>query len=552
MMKAINLNTYNIENDQVRKTALNPKTAYDEKINTNWHKKKFAMPDVKEGSVIEISYRIKSPYFFTFRNWEFQKAIPVLYSTYTTKMVPFYEYTYILQGKNKFDNFKSYVDTGLSHHFAGIDYQDMVYEYTMNDLPAFRDESFITSANDFIIKLDFQLSALHRPNGSNEAIISTWPKLSEDLIKDETFGKYVKSCQSKSADFIDTMKLSSKTQLEKAKIIERFVKKNFKWNGDNYKLTTKSVKDFLKSKTGSTAEINLFLTGMLNAAGIEANPVLLSTRDHGKIKLNYPFLHFFNSVIVLAKLDTVSVLLDATEPFSNFSEIPTQCINDKGLIIQKGKSDWVNLKSNTVSTKVYHINLHPDLANDSIIQHCKLITSGYEAINYRNKYSESYKNLKDDLQGANSLTKDSLRPVGLNQIENPFEIDFDKKTVLERIEDKIIVSPFGNFTMSENPLKQNARNYPVDIIYKKIYAFETSIDVPKGYKLLSKPESIKINDNMVRIIFSTTEVNNETIKVIGLYEFKKDEYGAVEYLYLKDYFNKIVDKFNEKLVLVKV
>jgi hypothetical protein len=494
---------------------------------------------------------IKSPYFFTFRNWEFQKAIPVLYSKYTTKMVPFYEYTFILQGKNKFDNFKSYVDPGIAHNYAGVNYQDMIYEYTMNDLPAFRDESFITSANDFIIKLDFQLSAIHRPNGSNEDIISTWPKLSEDLIKDDTFGKYMKSCQSKSADFIDTMKLSSKTKFEKAKIIERFVKKNFKWNGDNDKLTTKSVKDFLKNKTGGAAEINLFLTGMLNAAGIEANPVLLSTRDHGKIKLNYPFLHFFNSVIVLAKLDTVSVLLDATEPFSNFTEIPTQCINDKGLIIQKGKSDWINLKSNTVSTKAFRIDLHPDLANDSIIQHCKLITSGYEAIDYRNKFSESYKNLKDDLQGANSLSKDSLKSTGLNQIENPFEIDFDKKTVLERLEDKIIISPFGNFTLSENPLKQNARSYPVDMIYKKIYAFETSIDVPKGYKLLSKPESIKINDDMVRIIFSTTEVNNETIKVIGLYEFKKDEYQAVEYLYLKDYFNKIVDKFNEKLVLVK-
>ena len=46
--------------------------------------------------------------------------------------------------------------------------------------------------------------------------------------------------------------------------------------------------------------------------------------------------------------------------------------------------------------------------------------------------------------------------------------------------------------------------------------------------------------------------NNNTIKVIGVYEFKKDEYGASEYLDLKGYFNKIVEKFNEKLVLVKV
>ena len=39
--------------------------------------------------------------------------------------------------------------------------------------------------------------------------------------------------------------------------------------------------------------------------------------------------------------------------------------------------------------------------------------------------------------------------------------------------------------------------------------------------------------------------------MIGVYQFKKDVYAILDYSELKNYFNQIVDKFNEKLVFVK-
>jgi len=543
--------TYNWDNDRIKKSALNPKTAFEEKVDATSRNLKFAMPDVKEGSVIEISYKITSPSSSTIRPWEFQKSIPVIASNFTVKMIPFYEYTNILQGRSKYDTFVNYVETGLPRRYAQIDFNDVVYTYGMQNLPAFRDESFITSPNDYIIKLNFQLSSINRPNSSKESIISTWPKLCEEMISNEYFGKYEKTCQSRSKDFLDTMKFVSKTPMDKAKKIESFVKSNFKWDGYSAKFTDKSVKDFLKSKTGNSAEINLFLAGMLNAAGIQAYPVIISTRSHGKIKSDYPFLHYFNAVLVYVKIDSTAVILDATEPFSKFTEIPTRCINDNGLIIKKDKAEWVSTKTANVATNINYITLQPDPVKDSLTQNFKLVTSGYEAIKYRNKYSESYKTLKENLIGNNASAGDSIRPIGLKKIEAPFELDFNKRTALEKVEDKIIISPFSDIPETENPFKQSSRSYPVDMIYKKLYAFESTIEIPKGYKIYSKPEPLNLNDNMVRIIFSTTETGKNTIKVIGLYEFKKDEYQAVEYLYLKDYFNKIVDKFNEKLVLIK-
>lgn len=545
-------NTYNYENGEIRRSALNPKNAYNERYNEHWNDKIFAMPDVKEGSVIEVSYKIRTPYIFNFRNWDFQTKIPVIYSEYTTKMVPFYEYQYILQGASKFDEFKSYVDNGISKRFASVTYQDMVYFYVMKDIPAFRDESFITSPNDYIIKLDFQLAALHRPNGSTETVMSTWPKLSAEMMNNENFGKYLKSCKKKGKEITDTMHLASRTNTEKAKIIERFVKNKFNWNGITDIYATKGVKEFLTSKTGNCTDINLFLTGMLNAAGIDASPVILSTRGHGKIKSDYPFLHFFNYVVVLANIDNVSVLLDATDPFSNFTEIPPRCINDRGLIIEKDKEEWVSLKSNRVSSILYDVDIRMNNNKDSVAQSCKLITTRYDALDYRNRYTKIYKKLKDNLLGNNSLPGDTLKAIALYKIEDPFEIDFSNKKSLERIDDKIIVSPFSDFIITENPLKQSYRSYPVDFTYKKIYKYQSIIEIPKGYKLVSKPENLVINDKMIRIIYVTDTQNDNSIKVIGTYEFMKDEYEPIEYLELKNYFSKIVDKFNEKVVIGKI
>jgi hypothetical protein len=262
------------------------------------------MPDVKEGSVFEVSYKIRSPFLFNLRSWQFQYEIPVIYSKYTTKMIPFYEYVYIRHGNKKFDDFQSYTDKGLPKKFRSFEYQEKVYSFTMKDLPAFKDESFITSVNDYVSRIEFQLATVHKTDGTSEEIMTSWQRISDDMLNNEFFGSYLSSCRNKSKDMTDTLKKASISAIEQAKIIDRFVKSNFNWDGNSSKYVNKSAKDFLKSKTGNCAEINLFLAGMLNSAGIDAYPVLLSTRMHGKLNKDYPLYNSFNYVIVQAIIDT--------------------------------------------------------------------------------------------------------------------------------------------------------------------------------------------------------------------------------------------------------
>lgn len=109
---------YNYENGQMVITSFDKSNAFDEQVNNFWTVKKFAIPNVKEGTIIEYRYKINSQYKFNFRDWEFQWKIPVVYSEYVVKMIPFYEYTFLLQGTTRFDVQESYADKGMSRNFG--------------------------------------------------------------------------------------------------------------------------------------------------------------------------------------------------------------------------------------------------------------------------------------------------------------------------------------------------------------------------------------------------------------------------------------------------
>ena len=287
----IKATTYNYQDGKLTRTELQSSKIYEEKISDLWRSKKFAMPDVREGSVVEVSYKISTPYFINMRQWDFQKKIPVVYSKLDYRAIPYYEYVYIMRGNNKFDIYDSKVLL-REQHFGRLSYKEVQYSFGMKDIPAFKDEEFISSPKSYMISLDFQLSKYHSPYGGTEEYMSTWPKMCDEFLKDDSFGKYIKNSEKEAKKILQTLDLEGKTQGEKAKAISEYVKSGYNWNSFASKRTSQKVSELIKTKTGNSADINLFLIGLLKAADIKAEPVLLSTRGNGVVNKNYPFQQF--------------------------------------------------------------------------------------------------------------------------------------------------------------------------------------------------------------------------------------------------------------------
>jgi transglutaminase-like putative cysteine protease len=541
--------TYNLENNTSSISKLDAANVYVEKTNENWFTKKFALPDVKEGSVIEYRYKVSSPFYFNFQNWVFQGRIPKIYSEYTARMIPFFEYSYILQGAAKFDVFNNRVDD--TKKSVGVtEYNDNIYTFGMRNIPAFRDEDYITSMNDYIQKLDFQLAVVHHLNGGNENIITTWPMLIQDLLKDSEFGLYMRSIAKNADEIMASIDLTSGSNRDKAERIYKYVKGNYNWSGMQSKQAGKTAKEFLKTKTGNAADINLFLCSLLNSAGIQAFPVLLSTRDHGKIPTQYPFSKFMNYVIVLVRTDNQDIMLDATEPLSPFGMLPSRCINDKGLIAAKDKTEWIQMEDQAGSEVADsgHVSFNETL--DSVTIDFNLRATGHKGLEYRSSYQDDPEEFKKEFYTADMAVKKEIAVLNEFTADLPFIHSYTVSVPIETVGNKLLVMPFPGLTPQENPLKLPFRSYPVDMVYKNKHSFYTHIDIPKGYKYMDQNKSVSVDNNLVNIQY-VIECKPDGLSVKGSYEFKKPVYLKHEYYDLKSYMTKIVETFNDKIVFVK-
>ena len=488
----IEANSYNNENGLIVKTSLDASNTFNEKLNNSWNVKKLAVPNVKEGTVIEYKYSISSEYMFNLRDWEFQWRIPVVYSEYQVAMIPFYEYSWLLQGPKKLDSQTSQIDKTTNREYGSIYYQDMVHNFVMKDIPPFDSEEFIASSNDYIIKLDFQLAKVNYTNGSSFNIMSTWEELNKELLKHKDFSKYMQKSEKLAPKILDTKELSLKSDKEKFDQVMQYVKRNYNWDKGHGKYTSKSPDKFIQEKFGNCADINLFTIALLNASGIEAKPVLISTRANGKIKYNYPFSHFFNYVVIQANIDGEKVLTDATETLSLNNRLPTRCLNDKGLVVQK----------DIVESKDYVV------ADSSIL----------------------VQNQTD--------------------IEKPYVLTYKQTSMSEVVNDKIYVSPLLSESILENPLKQKERTYPVDMIYPEKRIFNSTILIPEGFKVDYIPAEQTINNDLFELKYRVNSDDNK-IAVTFDYYFKRSVYSSNEYSLIKSYFNEIVKRGNEKIVLAK-
>ncbi len=509
------------------------------------------MPNVKEGSVFEISYTLTANGYYSLPTWEFQTDIPVLYSRLDATFDPRYSYTQILRGDKPLDDFQTSTTNIRPIFINNIPYSRENFKFIMREIPAFNDESFITSANDYKIKLDFQLSGYRNRYGIMEPILSTWPKLCEGLFDAESFGSFIKSCERAGKDLISENKLDTMSLTNRIKWVDKYMKTNFEYNNTNTFLSTKSCKQLLDQKTGSSGDLNLMAIGFLRAVGAEADPVILSTRSHGKIQTAYPFLEAFNYTVALVNLDSSLYIVDVTEPMLNFSEIPTRCLNDQGMLVRKDNIDWIEFQSNFMSDNRHEIELTINPAHDSLQAQIKLTSSGYEALNKRKLFKTDYKELAEDLLGRNYLSYDSINSVNLKETTQPFQLHFSRPFEVENVDDNLLIDPFCGMIITENPLKQTERSYPIDFTYKFSRSFSININIPQGYRLLSTPENLIVNNKQVRIVYAVTNLNPEIVTITAVYQFKKDVYPASDYLTLKGYYDQIVSKFNEKIILEK-
>ncbi|MBP1618357.1 MAG: hypothetical protein H6Q14_2184 [Bacteroidetes bacterium] len=545
----IDATTYNMEGSNLTKTNLDSKNVYDEKVNDRVRLKKIALSNVRVGSIVEITYTIQTPYYFNMREWNFQRKIPVVMSNLRYRAIPYYAYAYIAKGITKLDVFNSEAATE-ERRFGNLLYREMIYNFGMADLPAFKDEEYITSPDDYMVNLNFQLSTIFFPAGGKKDIMTTWPAMCDDFLKDDDFGKYLKNVEKEAKKIVPELKLTGKSPEEQVEAITEYVKSKYSWNEHYGEFANATLSEFMKQQKGNVGNINLFLIGLLKAAGIETCPVILSTRGNGAISQAHPFRQFFNYVIAMVKVGDKTLFIDGTEPFLFYSDLPERCINVRGLVIKPKTEEWaiIRQKTTSVSQKKFDITIDPSTGKFNA--DISFAGVGNESYKLRTNYQDKPENLIEYLKDKYKINVSEVKQIEDKGMDKPFSFSFNYSNGVEKNGNKLFVQPFCYLNIHQNPFKQTKRTLPLDMVFIKGEIYSASIAIPKGYKIEYLPENTHTDDALLAVTYNA-EQHEDKIQVTASYRLKKNIYAAENYIGLKASFIDLIKKFSDMIVLVK-
>jgi len=558
--------TYNLENGKVLQTKLDEKSIFSDKLDKYRTRKKFTMPAVKEGSIIEISYIIKSDFYNYLRSWDFQGRYPCLWSEYEVAIPSFFHYVQLTQGDQNF-----FVKTGKSDQVSymlrqnnGAD-QDDVYRLTTavndfrwvkKDVPALKEESYTTTISNYVSRIVFQIHYVQfGENAERHDYMGNWFMASEKLLENPYFGGALNDDNHWMSEELKTVTAGTQTDLEKMQKTYAFVRDHFTCTDYDSKYTDKSLKTVFKNKNGNVAEINLLLTAMLRHENIRADPMVLSTRDNGYPVELYPLMSRFNYVICAAYAEGKRYYLDASRQALGFGNLPIDCYNGLARIINKDSPYAVYFRPDSLKefkwTNVIIINDDKGQSSGSF----QTTFGTNESYYVRNKIKkdgpeEFFKKIQTSY--GSDVSIDNTGIDSLTQLEKPIKLHYDFMLKSAAGEDIIYFNPMMSEAYKDNPFQSEQRTYPVEMPYCFDESYNFNMEIPAGYDVEELPKSARVSLNETDGYFEyLIQKSDDNILMRTRVKLNKAVFAPDEYNTLRDFFAFIVKKQGEQIVFKK-
>jgi hypothetical protein len=574
--KLLNLRgfTYNEVGGKVEKIKLETAKAFTEERTRNVRVRKFTLPNVREGAVIEYAYTVTSDFLFNFQDWTFQREIPTRWSEFTAVIPEYFDYKMLMQGYDPLalqtseqsrTQYNLHTTGGFTEDGGRVASSNEAltanatnYHWAMKDVPALRDEPYMTTPNDYVDRINFELAGETMPGQGYQNVAGNWTKINADLLNSDDFGG-----QLDRAGFLEAAVKPLIAQypdpLARAAAVRELVIKAVKYDGTNRYSASGPLKRSYEQHRGTAADVNLLLIAALRQAGLGAQPVLLSTRTHGRVDQNFPLLEQFNYVIGMLPLpDNKELLLDATEPLLPCGLLPTRCLSQAGrLITGKGSEGrWVNLAPSQRHSRYQEIKMKLD-AEGNMVGQVRDEHAGYAGLSARQRLlEEGEKKYMGALATAHpSWEVPTFKFAATSSVTEPLRLDYELKQAAANPgkAQELYVSPLAAFGEKQNPFQHEQRNYPIDFGALTQDVIVLTLNLPEGYTAeLPKSAAITLPDGGGRYLFSATTTTPGTVVLVSRLLLDKAVYQASEYGALREFYRLALAKQGEAMVVKKV
>lgn len=523
---------FNLENGEIVTSKLKHESIFEERVSSNYSRYRVALPNVKVGTVFDIEYTK----FLLPSEFSFQETVPVKHAELVL------EETEIIDYRKRSVGYLPIEKTGSN-------------TYVSKNLPAFKEEAFIDSKENYITKIEFDILSIHIPSRNiYKAYTTTWEAVNKILEKNDYFIGAVLNGSGYLSDIKNNIESSCNTPLAKLEAAYNTIK-SVKWNNRYSAFTSvQSLSTAYKNNTANSADINLMLLQLLKKLDIEAYPVVLSTRSNGVLNQFFPSLEKLNYTIVAAYINDKEYLMDATADFMPLGMLPKRCLNHHGRLIDDNSGRWIpiNTSKKEKDITLYRLALQEDFSLEGTLE-CS--SYDYEAYNLRSRYhrfsseEEFLSDLEKNIDGIRILESKITNIDSLNlPVKEYYKVKLN--TGVQKVGDIVTINPFFFSKLSENPLKMEKRDYPVDYAYKCDRKMITQIEIPAEYTIDQIPEPVRIilPNKGAAVTINYNSVGNK-VNVIYQFKINKSMFLPDEYELLKQLYALIIEKHAEPIIL---
>lgn len=527
--------TYNLNaNGEVEETKLEKKAVIQQKIDENYDMLVFSMPNVKVGSVIEYRYEHSKRNYYEIEDWEFQRPYPVRYSEYNVEIPSVFEFTYLMR--------RSLPVKESTEGIRGVK------RFVMQEIPGLDREPFMSCSKDYLQRIDFQLRAV---NGNQ--IMTTWEKLIETILEEESFGLQIKKNVYKNSRLPDELKKIT-NPIEQVNTLLSFVKNEVTWNGKSSMWAQEGIKQAVDKHNGNSADLNLLLVSLLRDAGFKAYPLLVSTRSNGKVNTTYPFLYQFSDVYVYTEVLGKPLVIDATNYTNPITQIPWDVQFTEGLLVDKEMAQFVKMGDMTHRFKLITSILGDISLDGKMTGSANVLAYEYAKDERLNSLRKGEKNYLNQYFGTPhpDFKFDSLQYSNKEIDSLPLDNSVQFSGSLNSSGDYLFYSPNFLLELEKNEFISEKRFTDVEFGYTQYYSMYATIRFQSGLEPEELPKNIRMIMPDTSIILQRFVNKSEnSISMRYSLEIKRPTFYADEYEFFKEFYAKLFEILNEQIVFRK-
>ncbi|MDD5254533.1 MAG: DUF3857 domain-containing protein [Candidatus Omnitrophica bacterium] len=313
------------------------------------------------------------------------------------------------------------------------------------------------------------------------------------------------------------------------------------------------AEDIFRNKYGDCKDQAILLVAMLKEAGLNAWPVLISTRSYYNLRDDFPSV-LFNHCIAVVEIGSKTVFLDPTAETCPFGDLP---VDDQDRAVLVFREDGFRIQRTPTFAAEHNLvrqELSIRINDDESI-------AGKKAVTTKGMYEQAqrYWLLYTPPELIEQALKEKIQDISIGARLESFSAekqgDLDQPVILRyAFSGPEYLTGAGNLrimpqlvSFDSSLVAKDARRYPLDLALLDTKETVFEVETPQGFAIRYLPENVQEESPWFSLRV-TYEKNKDRIRVLQKIALKKSFITQDEYPEFKARFESLATRLKQRII----